>query len=74
MEANLNYQNFIKQISKKDFSHDPSEIFGQSDLQQEEGLNIMKDMILLLDDQNTIMGSAIPSNVNLNFTQLCRVA
>jgi carboxyl-terminal processing protease len=51
MSTNQNYQNFMNQISKKDFSSDPSEIYGQSDLQQEEAMNITKDLIQLLDQK-----------------------
>jgi carboxyl-terminal processing protease len=41
-----NYQNFLKELSKEEGS-DPSEIFGQTDLQLRETLNIMKDLLIL---------------------------
>jgi len=41
-----NYKNFLKELSKEEGS-DPSEIFGQTDLQLRETLNIMKDLLLL---------------------------
>ncbi len=49
MESNKNYQNFLKEIGKKDAPlSDPSEIFGQSDLQLDETVNVMKDLIFLM--------------------------
>lgn len=47
---NQNYQNFLKEIAKKDLAVDPMENFGQSDLQLAETMNVMKDMIMLLQD------------------------
>jgi len=44
---NQNYQNFIKEAEKKEYSHSSVEFFGQSDLQAAETINIMKDLILL---------------------------
>ena len=41
-----NYQNFLKEISKEEGS-ELTEIFGQTDLQLHETLNIMKDLLLL---------------------------
>lgn len=48
VENNKNYQNFLKEIKKKDASEeeDPEE-FGQNDLQLTEAYNIMKDLIIL---------------------------
>lgn len=51
IHQNLNYQNFIKYLSSKDHTSEPSDIFGQSDLQQEESVNVMKDMILLMEEK-----------------------
>jgi carboxyl-terminal processing protease len=51
MAANQNYQNFLKEIQKKEYSAEAAESFGQSDLQLAETLNIMKDLILLLEEQ-----------------------
>lgn len=48
IEHNKNYQNFLKEIKKKDKTEDePEDEFGQNDLQLTEALNIMKDLILL---------------------------
>ncbi len=44
---NKNYQNFLKEIAKKDFISDPIELFGQADLQLIETMNVMKDLIFL---------------------------
>ncbi len=44
---NRNYQNFLKEIGKKDFSSDSKEIYGESDLQLAESINIMKDLLAL---------------------------
>lgn len=49
MSSNLNYQNFLKEIEKKELISDPSELFGQTDLQLAEALNVMKDLIALLE-------------------------
>ncbi|MCB1109286.1 MAG: carboxy terminal-processing peptidase, partial [Chlamydiia bacterium] len=44
--SNKNYQNFLKAISKE--SVDEIELFGQTDLQKEEALHVMKDLIMLM--------------------------
>lgn len=49
ISLNKNYQNLLKEISNKDFSGDPTEMFGHTDLQLNEAINIMKDLILLLE-------------------------
>lgn len=46
---NKNYQNFLKDLAKKDESADSFDFFGQNDLQMTETLNIMKDFILFLE-------------------------
>ena len=46
LKSNKNYQNFLEALSKKEFSQLPS--FGQNDLQLQEGLNIMKDLLMLM--------------------------
>jgi carboxyl-terminal processing protease len=52
LENNRNYQNMLKEIKKKEDSDpDVVENFGQNDLQLEEAYNIMKDLILLLEEQ-----------------------
>lgn len=47
---NINYQNFLKELKKKDKEIEESEEneFGRNDLQLTETYNIMKDLILLL--------------------------
>ncbi len=47
LSMNQNYQNFLKEISKKEPLAEPSEVYGQSDLQLQETYNIMKDLIFL---------------------------
>lgn len=51
IQANKNYQNFLKEIQKKNFDSEPIELFGQSDLQYVEALNIMKDLVFLMSKQ-----------------------
>lgn len=46
---NKNYQNLLKEIAKQEPSYESFELFGQTDLQLLETLNIMKDFILLLE-------------------------
>jgi carboxyl-terminal processing protease len=46
LKLNKNYQNFLEALSKKEFSQLPK--FGQNDLQMNEGLNIMKDLLMLM--------------------------
>ena len=49
IEKNQNYQNFLKEINKKEFVNDEdSEEFGQNDLQLAEAYNVIKDLILLM--------------------------
>ncbi len=50
LDQNRNFQNLLKEIKKKD-EDDQSENFGQNDLQLEESYNIMKDLILMMDEQ-----------------------
>lgn len=45
---NKNYQNFLKEISKKDSFSESSDFFGQNDLQLIETTNIMKDLIYFM--------------------------
>ncbi len=47
IKNNKNYQSFLTEIAKKRFDADSVEIFGQSDLQLVECINIMKDLIFL---------------------------
>lgn len=49
IEKNQNYQNFLKEIKKKDIVDDQEiEEFGQNDLQLAEANNLMKDLILMM--------------------------
>ena len=53
IKENKNYQNFLKEIEKKHYDAEPIEIFGQSDLQLTEANNIMKDLIFLIQINET---------------------
>ncbi|HSX10716.1 MAG TPA: S41 family peptidase [Chlamydiales bacterium] len=48
IETNKNYQSFLTEIQKKNFDADSIDLFGQSDLQMVEALNVMKDLIFLV--------------------------
>ncbi len=48
IDTNKNYQSFLKEVEKKNFDAEPIELFGQTDLQLVESLNIMKDLIFLM--------------------------
>ena len=49
IEANKNYQNFLNDIKNKNFDSEPIELYGQSDFQQTEATNIIKDLIFLMN-------------------------
>ena len=49
LEQNKNYQNFLKEIAKKEESADLGDFFGQNDLQLIETTNIMKDLIYFME-------------------------
>lgn len=51
IEQNKNYQNFIKEIANKDTLSETAENYGLSDLQLHEASNIMKDLILLMQEE-----------------------
>lgn len=51
IEQNKNYQNFIKEISKQDHLSETAESYGMTDLQLIETSNIMKDLILLMQEE-----------------------
>ncbi|MFI5334295.1 MAG: S41 family peptidase [Chlamydiales bacterium] len=51
MEKNKNYQNFLKEISKKEAFSEDTLAFGQVDLQLDETLSIMKDLIFMLSSK-----------------------
>ncbi len=46
---NKNYQNLLKEIAKKEDFTDPTNFFGQNDLQLTETGNIMKDLIYFME-------------------------
>lgn len=48
LTLNQNYQNFLKEINKKDQLAEPVDNFGQTDLQLTETINVMKDLVLLM--------------------------
>jgi carboxyl-terminal processing protease len=52
MVHNKNYQNFLKELDKKEFVSEDLEAFGESDLQLTETINIMKDMVFLLSENS----------------------
>lgn len=53
IEFNPNYQTFLTELEKKEFMSESIDLFGQTDLQVQETMNIMKDLILLLsEDEN----------------------
>ena len=56
---NQNYQNFIKELEKKEFVSESMEVFGQSDLQVAETMNIMKDLIILLKENSGTADSTL---------------
>lgn len=50
IDNNKNYQVFLKEIDKKDALADAQELFGQSDVQLAEALNILKDLVFLIQN------------------------
>jgi carboxyl-terminal processing protease len=46
LKLNKNHQNLLEALSKKEFSQLPK--FGQNDIQLNEGFNIMKDLLMLM--------------------------
>lgn len=49
IDKNQNYQNFLKEIKKKEFlENEDEEEFGQNDLQLAEAHNVLKDLILMM--------------------------
>ncbi|HSX25911.1 MAG TPA: S41 family peptidase [Chlamydiales bacterium] len=47
IDSNKNYQKFLTELKKKNFDSESIELFGQSDIQLLEALNVMKDLIFL---------------------------
>lgn len=52
IQNNKNYQNFLKEIKNDQFDSESVEIFGQSDLQLVESMNVLKDLIFLIQLDN----------------------
>ncbi|NNM44271.1 MAG: PDZ domain-containing protein [Chlamydiae bacterium] len=50
---NQNYQNFLKEIKKKDANSEVVDFFGQSDLQLMETFNVMKDLLFLMQTKES---------------------
>lgn len=48
IQKNIAYQNFLKNLSESDISESNLESLGQSDLQLEETISIMKDLLILM--------------------------
>jgi carboxyl-terminal processing protease len=59
IQENKNYQRFLTELSKKDAPlSDALDAYGQSDLQQTEALNIMKDLIFLMKERTALAQAA----------------
>lgn len=55
---NKNYQNFLKELDKKEFISEAMEAFGQNDLQLTEAINVIKDLVLVLEEKTlTVKGA-----------------
>lgn len=59
IEFNPNYQNFLKELDKEEFTSESLEIFGQTDLQVQETMNIMKDLITLLQENAAVSAPSV---------------
>jgi carboxyl-terminal processing protease len=72
IEENKNYQNFLKEIKKKDHleEEEESEKFGLNDLQLEEAYNIMKDLIFLMQEKGLLWSSPKKESLSLIFSPL----
>lgn len=55
---NKNYQNFLKEMAKKDELGENTLFFGLNDLQLEETVKVMKDYILLTEKEKTLAAPA----------------
>jgi carboxyl-terminal processing protease len=49
IQQNKNYQGFLTELKKKNYDADPIDLFGQTDLQLSEAMNVMKDLIFLMN-------------------------
>jgi carboxyl-terminal processing protease len=64
IERSKNYQNFLKEIKKKeDIDPENMEKFGQNDLQLQEAYNIMKDLILLMQEKGVSLHFMDPFSI-----------
>lgn len=62
IDSNLNYQNFLTEIKKKDET-DTIENFGLSDLQLDEAYALMKDLILMMKEQGIFISPPLKKEV-----------
>jgi carboxyl-terminal processing protease len=53
IQNNKNYQNFLTELDKENFDASSIDLFGQSDLQLVESFNIMKDLIFLMNQNQS---------------------
>jgi carboxyl-terminal processing protease len=59
INMSLNYQNFLKEVAKKDSrDFEKGEDFGQNDLQLEEANAVMKDLILMMEEKGLYLNPA----------------
>ncbi|MCX6987346.1 MAG: S41 family peptidase [Chlamydiae bacterium] len=56
--SNKNYQNFLKEIQNKEGISEALEEYGNNDLQIEETANIMKDLIYMLEREESTLSEA----------------
>lgn len=61
IKQNKDYQTFLQEIAKKDVLPEVSEQYGKSDLQLIETTNIMKDLIILMQESQA--GNAVESKL-----------
>jgi len=55
---NQNYQNFLTELRKTDPSYETMEVFGKNDLQLEETFNILKDLIYMIREKESLAQEA----------------
>lgn len=58
LSTNKNYQNFLKELTKKDDLGEDTLFFGLNDLQLEETVKVMKDYILLIEKERPLIAPA----------------
>lgn len=65
LQSSKNYQNFIKEMKKKeDTDLDHQENFGQNDLQLEQAYQVMKDLILVMKEKGVLFISLPKENLS----------